>query len=261
MHTEDKDVSDEVRTRDMTKRAQSTCLRAFLVVAVLTACFGQPWVAAQPIQAPPDFVSYQGTLLLASDGVTPVSGASDIEFRLYANEADDVAAAVWGEIHEDVSIFNGVFNVFLGGGDAIDGVPNGSLADVFKNSPRWLGIKVGLDAEMSSRQKISSVPYALTATHVTTAIHGAPVGTIMMFAGPTAPTGWVFCTGQQLNLTTNPEYGALYDVIGTTWGGVRPDGLPPARPEGGGRPSAPAQASTQTPTRASEQPPDSRRDP
>ncbi|HUW60711.1 MAG TPA: tail fiber protein [Candidatus Bathyarchaeia archaeon] len=217
-----------MRTRDETKRVHSVAaryvsrarLRGFLAVLVVLACSTQVCVEAQPIQRPPDFVSYQGTLLLASDGVTPVTGASDIEFRLYANETDDVASAVWGEIHEDVPIFNGVFNVFLGGGDPIDGVPKEALADVFKNSPRWLGIKVGLDAEMTSRQKISSVPYALTATHVSTAIHGAPVGTIMMFAGPSPPPGWIFCTGQQLNATTNPEYAALYDVIGTAWGGT-----------------------------------------
>ncbi len=47
-----------------------------------------------------------------------------------------------------------------------------------------------------------------------------PVGSILDFAGTTAPTGWLFCFGQALNSTANPEYADLYAVIGNTFGGT-----------------------------------------
>lgn len=175
--------------------------------------------SAATTDAAPDFISYQGTAFLASDGVTPVTGAADVQFRLYTSETAPLEDAVWAEVHEDTPFFNGVFNVYLGGGETISGVPKPALADAFKSAPLWLGIKIGLDAEMTSRQRITSVPYALTATHVETAIHGVPAGTMVMFAGATPPPGWVLCDGRSLNSLTNPEYAGLWNVIQTMWGG------------------------------------------
>jgi microcystin-dependent protein len=40
-------------------------------------------------------------------------------------------------------------------------------------------------------------------------------GTIFMFAGSTAPAGWLMCTGQAVSRTT---YAGLFSVIGTTYG-------------------------------------------
>ena len=40
-------------------------------------------------------------------------------------------------------------------------------------------------------------------------------GTIQMYAGTTAPSGWLICNGQAVSRTT---YAALYAVIGTTYG-------------------------------------------
>jgi microcystin-dependent protein len=42
-----------------------------------------------------------------------------------------------------------------------------------------------------------------------------PTGSIQMFAGSVAPTGWLFCKGSEVNRTT---YAALFAVIGTTFG-------------------------------------------
>lgn len=44
---------------------------------------------------------------------------------------------------------------------------------------------------------------------------GAPVGSIMIWAGSTAPTGWLLCDGTAYSTTT---YSALYAVVGTTYG-------------------------------------------
>jgi microcystin-dependent protein len=53
---------------------------------------------------------------------------------------------------------------------------------------------------------------------VTNAVANAavPAGTVVAFAGTTAPTGWALCDGSALNTTT---YSALFAAIGTTYGG------------------------------------------
>lgn len=47
-----------------------------------------------------------------------------------------------------------------------------------------------------------------------------PVGSILDFAGTSAPTGWLLCYGQALDATADPEYQDLFDVIGNTFGGT-----------------------------------------
>jgi microcystin-dependent protein len=42
------------------------------------------------------------------------------------------------------------------------------------------------------------------------------IGEIRMFAGNFAPAGWAFCSGQLMPIS---EYGALFSLIGTTYGG------------------------------------------
>lgn len=44
---------------------------------------------------------------------------------------------------------------------------------------------------------------------------GVPSGTIMAYAGTTAPTGWVLCSGAAVSRSTNA---ALFAAIGTTYG-------------------------------------------
>lgn len=44
---------------------------------------------------------------------------------------------------------------------------------------------------------------------------GVPSGSVQMFAGATAPSGWLLCNGQAVSRTT---YARLFAAIGTTWG-------------------------------------------
>ena len=44
----------------------------------------------------------------------------------------------------------------------------------------------------------------------------APVGTIIMYGGSSAPSGWVLCNGQALSRTT---YSSLFSIVGVTFGG------------------------------------------
>lgn len=42
-----------------------------------------------------------------------------------------------------------------------------------------------------------------------------PVGSILMYGGTTAPTGWLLCNGSPFSRTT---YGTLFGIIGTAYG-------------------------------------------
>lgn len=44
---------------------------------------------------------------------------------------------------------------------------------------------------------------------------GAPTGTVAMFAGSTAPSGWKMCDGSAISRTT---FSALFAIVGTTYG-------------------------------------------
>jgi microcystin-dependent protein len=60
-----------------------------------------------------------------------------------------------------------------------------------------------------------------------------PVGSVIEFAGSSAPTGWLVCGGQSLSRT---DYAALFAVIGTAYGSV--DGSSFSLPDCRGRVSA-----------------------
>lgn len=47
-----------------------------------------------------------------------------------------------------------------------------------------------------------------------------PVGSILDYAGASAPAGWLLCYGQVLDASADTEYQALFDIIGNTFGGT-----------------------------------------
>lgn len=87
----------------------------------------------------------------------------------------------------------------------------GALEGLSKDSA-W----VGTESEIfDATQNIESIMKAL-------AVGGEipmsiPVGTIMQYAGSTAPAGWMFCDGASFDPATYPD---LYTVLGTTYGGT-----------------------------------------
>ena len=58
-------------------------------------------------------------------------------------------------------------------------------------------------------------PTASTGPTGPAGISSAPSGSILIFAGTTAPTGWLLCDG---NAVTRTRYSVLFGVIGTTFG-------------------------------------------
>lgn len=88
---------------------------------------------------------------------------------------------------------------------------------VLQASSTELNILDGATITTAELNRLSGVTSAIQ-TQIDNLI---PKGTISPYAGSSAPTGnWLLCAGQTLNAVTNPEYAALFSVIGTTYGGT-----------------------------------------
>ena len=98
-------------------------------------------------------INYQGYLTDSSGN--PVNDTLDMGFRLYNVESG--GEALWTET-QNVEVQDGLFSVLLG---SVTDIPAGGVAN---NDDLWLGIAVGADDEMSPREKIASVPYAMSAS-------------------------------------------------------------------------------------------------
>lgn len=109
--------------------------------------------ASSPALAAPNLLQYQGRLTNAAGD--PQNGTFSIVFSVYA--AVSGGAALYSETIPNVTVTNGLFNVLIGN---ITPIPT----DLFGGGAKFLGIKVGGDAEMTPRQAVASVPFALQAT-------------------------------------------------------------------------------------------------
>ncbi len=113
----------------------------------------------------PQTMSYQGRLTGAA-GV-PVSGTVEIAFSLYtvAEETEPPTAPLWAERHS-VTVDGGLFTVVLGAS-----AQNPLLLPF--DRPYFLGIRVGSDPELTPRQPLAAVPYALRAKTANSIAAGA----------------------------------------------------------------------------------------
>jgi roadblock/LC7 domain-containing protein len=114
-----------------------------LVMAALAVCT----TASAQI---PHLLDIQGRLT-DSAGV-PVDGQHDLTFAIYA--ASTGGTALWAETHANYTVDEGLFNVVLGEITPIDDA-------LFQAEERWLGITVDTDPEISPRQRMTAVPWAL----------------------------------------------------------------------------------------------------
>lgn len=162
----------------------------------------------------PLVLNYQGYLRDAEHN--PLSGYYTMTLRVYANVTDPVASALWSEQHVSVTVRSGSFSVLLGN---ITPVP----ATLFDTPDRFVGVTVDPYDEMVPRQRFASVPYAFEAnqTQDSDLLDGAhanelvPPGTVVAFAGVTAPSGWLLCNGAAVSRS---QYPALFTAIGTGHG-------------------------------------------
>ncbi len=119
---------------------------SIVVLLVVTAT----WLHATSVQFP-----YQARLTDAAGEA--LSGSYTIQFSLY-----DVSAggtALWTETHAGVVVDDGFLTVLLGSMVSID-------PSLFDGSPRYLGVKIGSDPELSPRTPLAASPYAARAATV-----------------------------------------------------------------------------------------------
>ena len=136
--------------------ATSLAVTAIIIALLWTLNTAQaaPQAPAQPA-APPvaPSIGYQGRLTNPSG--SPVDdGVYTMTFSIYDDPT--AGATLWTQTSA-LTITNGLFDVALGS------VANPINAAVFPGGPRWLGVQVDPDPEMTPRQPFDSVPYAILA--------------------------------------------------------------------------------------------------
>ena len=100
----------------------------------------------EPNVSTPGAIPIQGRL--TNSAGNPLNGTYDLTFSLY--EVETGGTAICSQVRS-VTVVNGLFS------DYLDNCYNNLTGQKV-----WLGIKVGADAEMTPRQVILAVPYALT---------------------------------------------------------------------------------------------------
>ncbi|QTA90624.1 Uncharacterized protein dnm_066850 [Desulfonema magnum] len=166
---------------------------------------------AQETSVPP-LVNYQG-MLTDADG-KPLTGTKKIEFNLY--DAAMGGTKIWGpQIFASVPLVNGSFNVILS--VAEDG--KSSIADAFGGKDRYLGIKVGDEAELAPRQQILSTPFAINAK----SLNGYNLQELIdLIRSPDYDSGWFFVEPGN-NYDKEHNLGSL-PRSATIWGATDSDG-------------------------------------
>ncbi len=125
----------------------------------------------------PERLNYQGTL--TDNNGNRITGTVTMIFNIYDQFTGGNLA--WGpETIANVQVKDGLFSVVLG-----ETVP--VISSLFSSGNRYIAVTVNGE-QMSPRQLINSVPYALNAI---------PSGVIVMWSGAVnnIPTGWVLCDG------------------------------------------------------------------
>src|SRR3989304_808132 len=120
-------------------------------------------------------INFQG--ILDSAGNPLANKTVSVEFKIYAVPAG--GTAYWSETQSVTTNAGGVFNVLLGFSNPI---PDSA----FKDTLRWLGIKVGTDAEMSPRQQIVSNAYGYRVATGDGATGGTITGDVILHITLTA---------------------------------------------------------------------------
>jgi hypothetical protein len=141
-----------------------------LVLFWVTSAHAAPWNApADATASIPLVITYQGRLADA-DG-TPLDNTNPglgMTFSLY--DTDTGGTPLWTETHANVPVSEGLFSVRLGSINPLS-------IDLF-NGDRWLGVQVGSDPEMTPREHLNSVPYAMQSSYAAEADHASEADTV-----------------------------------------------------------------------------------
>lgn len=111
--------------------------------------------AATSPTTPNRYLSFQGRLTDSSDN--PITVATDMRFALYNDSTASGSAQLWEEQRVVTPDEDGIFSIILG---TTNPIPTSVFTD---NANLWLGVTVETDPEMTPRQQIATVGYALNA--------------------------------------------------------------------------------------------------
>ncbi len=100
----------------------------------------------------PNTITYQGRLTNSLG--QPETGSFPLTFSIY--DAATGGTQLWTSGPQTVLVLNGLFTYELGSNSVL---PPGVMSD----TARWLGVKVGSDAEMTPRRKFTSEAFAMAA--------------------------------------------------------------------------------------------------
>ena len=150
----------------------------------------------------PDSFNYQGVLLDGTGGALP-AGTKSVRFQLYETAFD--TNALWSRTASVLLDSNGLFNVTLE--DGMGGGGSGTLAGVIaSNETLFLGLRVESNNEISPRQQLLAVPFALKAGDVSEASGDFTVGGSLIAQDGAEVQGEVQADSLQIGdniLTTN----------------------------------------------------------
>jgi|GEM_PF-2738474 len=214
---------------------------AAISLFILTIVALGVWIATNHvISAPPSVVSYQGRVQ-SKDGVD-FDGPGQFKFALITTGANTIT--LWSNDSTSIAgaaptalvpllVKKGIFSVLLGD-TTLTGMTSSVPASVFSNSDVKLRVWFNDGTKgfqlLSPDQRIASVGYSLTAANAENVSDGSitlsklnaqvtnaliPIGSILPYAGPTAPAGFLMCDGTTYSRT---QYVTLFQVIGTSHG-------------------------------------------
>ena len=153
------------------------------------------------------FFSFLSVAVFAQNGIGFQGIARDPQGNAITGQTITVKFTIGGFTEtQNIDTDNfGVFSATIGSVNS-SGFNNLIFANLTDN------LKVEVDGTTIYDDKFNTVPYAKAADN------GVPPGTIAPFAGPKSkiPAGWLYCDGS--SYASTGMYGALYNVIGYSWG-------------------------------------------
>jgi hypothetical protein len=142
----------------------------FLILAVM------PGTAYAQV---PQTINYQGYLTDNNIPPNPIDVQTDMTFRICSQDTADPAAAPpnscstayekWSEVHANVTVLNGIYNVILGEANSLTNDPT------ILDGSRWLEVTVEGEV-LGPRQPLTSVAYSIRATVAESVVDNAVTG-------------------------------------------------------------------------------------
>ena len=135
-------------------------------------------------------IGYRGTYIVT--GATPNS----VSFASLTTGAQTTAGNItaFGEVGNRKRFFTKLSDSFISEKETTTAIED---TDEFIVSRDVLGLR-----KITKQSLFSAIPTM-------------PIGSVMPYAGPTAPTGWLLCDGSEVQTS---EYSALFDIIKYTYG-------------------------------------------